>query len=176
MDEANAFARPVWFVMLLIRRYEEADRDDVWALHNRALAVSGAHAGNGPWDDDLHNVAAVYLATGGEFLVGLLDGRLVAMGALRRTAPDRAEIKRMRVDPAFQRRGFGGAILAALERRAAVLGCPFLHLDTTVIQTAAQRFYLAHGYREVGRSVVGGFDTILYEKRLIASPLDEHHS
>ena len=149
-----------------MRRFEEADHDAVWALHNLALAESGAHAGNGPWDDDLHDIARVYLAAGGEFLVGVLDGQLVAMGALRRTTPDRAEIKRMRVHPAFQRRGFGKAMLAALERRAIELGYAALHLDTTVIQVAAQRLYLAHGYREVGRSVVGGFDTVLYEKRI----------
>jgi ribosomal protein S18 acetylase RimI-like enzyme len=156
--------------VLAIRRYEEADHDEVWVLHNRTLAESGAHAGSGPWDDDLHEIATIYLAAGGEFLVGVLDGWLVAMGALRRTAPDRAEIKRLRVDPAFQRRGFGAAILSALERRAADLGCLTLYLDTTTIQVAAQRLYLAHGYREVGRSVVGGFDTILYEKQLAHTP------
>lgn len=157
--------------VLLIRRYETSDHDAVWTLHNRALAASGAHAGNGPWDDDLHDIAGVYLAAGGEFLVGVLDGRLVAMGALRRTAPDRAEIKRMRVDPAFQRRGFGRTILEALEHQAAVLGYRTLHLDTTTIQVAAQRLYLSQGYREVGRAIVGGFDTILYEKRLAPTSL-----
>ncbi len=156
--------------MLLIRRYEDVDRAAVWALHNLALAASGAHADNGPWDNDLHDIANAYLAAGGEFLVGLLDGRLVAMGALRRTAPDRAEIKRMRVHPAFQRRGFGAEIVAALERRAVDLGYATLHLDTTTVQVAAQRLYLTHGYREVGRAVVGGFPTVLYEKHLAQTP------
>ncbi len=152
--------------MFQICRYQDADLDAVWALHNLALTAVGAHAGNGPWDDDLHRITEAYLANGGEFLVGLDDDRLVAMGAMRRTAPDRAEVKRMRVHPAFQRRGYGRAILAALEQRAVELGYATLHLDTTAVQLGAQRLYRSHGYRETGRAVIGGFDTILFEKRL----------
>jgi N-acetylglutamate synthase-like GNAT family acetyltransferase len=60
----------------------------------------------------------VYLKNQGEFLVGVCEGRIVAMGALRRTTNERAEIKRMRVHPDFQRCGFGQMILEALETDA----------------------------------------------------------
>ncbi len=152
--------------MLLIRRYEDVDRDAVWALHNLALAASGAHAGNGPWDNDLHDIANAYLAAGGEFLVGLLDGRLVAMGALRRTAPDRAEIKRMRVHPAFQRRGLGRRLLHRLQERALELGYRTLVLDTTVRQLAAQALYRDEGYSETGRGRAGAFELVFFEKQI----------
>ena len=36
---------------------------------------------------------------GGEFSVGIIDGRIVAMGALKRLTDTRAEICRMRVHP-----------------------------------------------------------------------------
>ena len=72
----------------------------------------------------------------------------------------------MRVLPDFQRRGFGQAILQALEVRAADPECTTLHLDTTVQQVAAQTLYLKSGYIEVGRARSGMFDIILYEKRL----------
>jgi len=147
-----------------IRRYRDPDHDDVWALHNLALEDIGAHAGNGPWDDDLHHIAEIYLEGGGDFLVGLYDARIVAMGALRRSSSDRAEIKRMRVHPDFQRRGFGAAVLQALESRAADLGHMTLHLETTTQQTAAQRLYIRSGYAEVGRAKQGRFDVIYYEK------------
>ncbi len=55
------------------------------------------------------------------------------MGALRRTTNEWAEIKRMRVHPDFQRRGFGQMILEALEARAVALGYAALHLDTTTL-------------------------------------------
>ena len=154
--------------MIRIRRYRHADHDEVWALHNLALNAVGAHVGNGPWDDDLHHVGEVYLDARGEFLVGVLEGRIVAMGALRRTADERAEITRMRVHPDFQRRGFGRAVLRRLEDRAGELGYRHLHLDTTVGQTAARKLYLAFGYAEVARKQYAGFDVIQYEKRLQA--------
>ena len=56
--------------MLQIRRYGPEDHDAIWNLHNVALWQVGAHAGNGPWDDDLHNIEEAYLNKGGEFLVG----------------------------------------------------------------------------------------------------------
>ena len=156
--------------MLHIRRYQPADHEAVWDLHHTALHAVNAHAGSGPWDDDLHQIEAVYLNNGGEFLVGIYDTEIVAIGGLKRTSADRAEIKRMRVKPAFWRRGFGQAMLTALERRAVELGYTGLHLDTTVQQEAAQRLYIKNGFREVRRAKIGHFDIIVYEKSLVELP------
>ena len=152
--------------MLTVRRYQAADHDAAFALHNLALRQVGAHVGNGPWDDDLHHVEELYLNAGGEFLVAELDGRIVGMGALRRRDATRAAITRMRVHPAHQRQGIGQAILTRHEARASGLGYTTLVLETTVRQTAAQRFYLKNGYAETGRSRMYGFDVIHYEKTL----------
>lgn len=149
---------------LLIRRYQPVDQPAVWQLHDLALHSANAHAGDGPWDQDLHQIEDVYLQNGGEFLVGFCDGRLVAMGALKRTTAELAEVKRMRVDPAVQRRGFGQAILSALELRAVQLGYKSLRLDTTVQQKAAQGLYEKNGFVEVGRAWKGSFQCIVYEK------------
>lgn len=114
----------------------------------------------------MHHIEAAYLEDGGEFLVGTLDGRIVAMGALRKTSADRAEVKRMRVHPDFQRRGFGQTILDALETKAREMGYKTLHLDTSTLQTAAQQFYAKNGYAETGREKHGRFTLIFYKKRL----------
>ena len=148
---------------LTIRRYEPGDREAVWKLHNDALHAVGAHLGNGPWDEDLDAIEAVYLEDGGEFLVGILDQEVVAMGALRRNSDDRAGITRMRVAPSLQGRGIGQTLLEALHNRATELGYATLHLDTTVQQTAARRLYEKNGYREVGRGPIGPFECIYYE-------------
>ena len=147
-----------------VRRYEASDRWDAIGLHDLALRAVGAHAGEGPWDDDLRKIEEFYLEAGGEFLVGVLEGRLVAMGALERTSPVRARVTRMRVHPDCQGRGFGQAMLSALEKRAAELGCSQLHLDTTVRQIAARRLYAKNGYREARRGEMLGFECIFYEK------------
>lgn len=161
---------PVWVTdlsrPLRIRRFKDSDHDAVWALHSAALHDAGAYAGSGPWDDDLHAVRRVYLEQGGEFVVGLLGDELVAMGALRRTGARRAEIKRMRVAPHHQRRGFGRRILEHLEHRAAQLGYTQLHLDTTAEQLAAQALYRNHDYRETARERNERFELIFYAKNL----------
>ena len=149
-----------------IRTYRACDRGAVWRLHNEALDDVGAHAGNGPWDNDLHHIDDVYFGAGGEFLVGTLDCQIVAMGALRPTAPGRGEIRRMRTLPGFQGRGLGTALYHELERRALVQGFSVLHLDTTTGQRAAQRLYEREGFREVGRGQLGRFKCIYYEKRI----------
>ena len=89
-----------------LRSFCDEDADAVWHLHDAALEDAGAHGGRGPWEDDLRDIRGTYLDSGGDFLVGLLDGELVAMGGLLIRAAEEAEIKRMRVHPEFQRRGF----------------------------------------------------------------------
>ena len=151
-----------------IRRYEPGDKRALRRLHDDALNEVGAHLGSGPWDDDLDAIEGVYLESGGEFLVGELEGEIVAMGAVRRISADAAEVKRMRVGPDLQGRGYGQAMLGALHRSAADLGYTTLHLDTTVQQRVARGLYLKNGYREVGRGSVGPFDCIYYERGAIA--------
>ncbi len=103
----------------------------------------------GPWDKDLHHIEHVYHHNRGEFLVGSYEGRIIAMGAFRKTSEKLAEIKRMRVHPDFQGRGFGQVILDELEVRTLALGYMKLHLDTSVVQVAAQKLYLKNGFRDV---------------------------
>jgi GNAT superfamily N-acetyltransferase len=161
--------------MFTLRRYMPADQEAVEDLHVSAIQQTGAYLGRGPWDDDVYAIEETYLHNGGEFLVGECNGRLVAMGALKRTGPKRAEIKRMRVYPEYQRCGYGQRILEELEACARVLGYQVLHLDTSLLQLPAQKLYEKNGFREVGRDIYQqqtGRDTfqplevILYEKQL----------
>lgn len=152
--------------MMEVRRYRASDHDAVWELHNVALNDIGAHAGNGPWDDDLHHIEAEYIEAGGEFYVGVMDGRIVAMGAIKRLTNTCAEICRMRVHPDFQRRGLGTEMLSALEERAKELGFCSLTLDTTTGQVAAVRMYTNAGYKQVSRGRTLGFEVMAFEKRI----------
>ncbi len=152
--------------MFTLRRYSPADQEAVEHLHVFAIQQMGAYLGRGPWDDDVYAIEETYLKRRGEFLIGENDGRLIAMGALKRTSSERAEIKRMRVLPEYQGRGYGQLILDELEARARALGYRTLHLDTSILQVPAQRFYEKNGYREVGRDIYGQLEVILYEKQL----------
>lgn len=154
---------------LVLRRYRLEDFEAVRELHFEGLEAVGARMGDPSLDEDLDRVEEVYLAGGGEFLVGTVGERVVAMGALKRISGRRAEIKRMRVRPECWRRGRGQEMLRALERRAAGLGYSTLHLDTTAGQTAARRLYEKNGFREVSRTGSEDFECVFCEKRLEAA-------
>jgi N-acetylglutamate synthase-like GNAT family acetyltransferase len=93
--------------MLELRQFRGADEIAVQRLHGEAQDGIEPPA-------DLSAIPDAYLAAGGDFLVGEVDGQLVAMGALRRVSASSAEIKRMRVHPRWQGRGFGRELLDRL--------------------------------------------------------------
>lgn len=152
--------------MLTLRRYQPTDHAAVWHLHVLALEQVGAYLGNGIHDEDMDDIKRVYCDNHGEFLVGSEDERLVAMGALRRTDDERVELKRMRVHPDYQGRGYGAQLLLILETRARELGYSIIHLDTSSVQLAAQKLYHKHGFVETHRQQFAGLELIFMEKRL----------
>ena len=91
----------------------------------------------------------------GQFFVGYLAGVPVATGAWRRSAVEAlgasvtAEIKRMYVVPAAQRRGHARRMLAHLESTAAAAGIEGLVLETGLKQPEAIELYTSAGYEPV---------------------------
>ena len=149
---------------LHIRRYEPDDREIVLHLHKSGLREMGTFIEEPGFDLDLRDIEGEYLEGDGEFLIGVCGGQVAAMGALRKTSPESAEIKRMRVAPAFRQRGFGQKILDLLHHRAAELGYATLHLNTGMTQRAARNLYEANGYRKTRRGMVGPVECVFYEK------------
>lgn len=166
VSRANLVAIETEPSRLVLRRYRAEDNDAVRELHDVALRAVGALGGPGPWDDDLSRIPEVYLDGRGEFLVGLLQGQIVAMGALRWYDQVTAEVKRMRVHPRVQRRGYGRMMLSRLEERALELGYRRLLLDTTERQLPAIGLYRSAGYVETGRTPVAGMPGIVFAKSL----------
>ena len=154
--------------MLIIRRYQTTDKQKVRELHLQALEPTGAMLPGGPWnDDDLSDIPNQYLTDGGEFLLGILDNRIICMGALKKKSNKIGEIKRMRVHPDFLRKGYGQLILDRLEAMARQFGYTQLCLDTTTKQIPAQNFYKKNGYHEISRTFFSGLEIIFFEKNLI---------
>jgi GNAT superfamily N-acetyltransferase len=154
-----------------VRPYRPADRERVLALHERAIRAAGTPPEKLPDTSDLDDIEAAYPDAGGAFLVGEFKGEIVAIGGLVPVAdvPDEpgrtAELKRMRVAPDHQGRGFGGALLGALEDAARDRSFDQLVLDTAERQGSAP-FYRSRGYRETGRRQWREFELIAFEKRL----------
>lgn len=151
--------------MMKIRRYCPSDKQVVWELHNVALEATGASY-PGPWDSDFQDIEGIYIRSGGEFLVGEIDGHIVAMGALNPINSTTVELKRMRVQPKYQRMGFGQLMLDCLESRAKQLGFSVIELDTTVQQVAARNLYEKNGYVKFGERQKSDFVELLFRKLL----------
>lgn len=178
---------PIWrFGDLWLRRYRAADHATVLALHREGLAQVGLRPGDGVYyDHDFFRMEEIYLRNDGEFLVGELGDRIVAMGGLRRadlipggharafgaytpgpSTLDAVEMVRLRVLPAVQRRGYGAALVQALEERAAEYGYRILRADTTDLQAPALALYRKFGWTETRRETIGGIVNVYLEKPL----------
>jgi len=82
--------------------------------------------------------------------VARIDGRAVAIGALRRHGEGVGEVKRMYTRPEMQGRGIGGAILAEIEALARAQGLTRLVLETGDRHAAAWRVYERAGFARCG--------------------------
>jgi GNAT superfamily N-acetyltransferase len=186
-----------------LRRYKPRDSDAVVTLDAWALGETQTDPEDIPGREDIHDIEATYLDSGGDFVVGLCkrdsecgrrlgerartvetddgatvetgDGCVVAMGGFlpsaaghddERTVAGAAELHRMRVAPPCQRRGYGAALLADLEARAAAAGFERALATTAARQQAAVAFYPAHGYDRVGTATYGAYDLVHFEKKL----------
>lgn len=103
----------------------------------------------------------------GTFLVGFEeDGRPVCCGGVKRLPDGACEIKRMYVVPEARGRGYGVALLAALEAAARDLGYAVARLDTGSRQPGAERLYRAAGYEPIGNFNANPVATFFGEKAL----------
>jgi putative acetyltransferase len=107
--------------------------------------------------------------------VARLEGRAVAIGALRRHSAGVGEVKRMYTRPEVQGRGIGGAILAEIEALARSEGLSELVLETGDRHPAAWRVYERGGFTRSG-PVLGYCDSkwsVFYRKPLVTTPVAE---
>ena len=153
-------------------RYRIEYQEPMLALHRSVL--EGFALGMSQQEDeaDLMAIEDLYLLDGGEFLLGFLGERLIAMGGFKRLSPDVAELRRMRIDRDLQGRGYGTLLLWELERRAYQSGVRALRLQAAKRRPLTLQFYRKHGYLESGQSVYGAVETVRFNKTLEDS-LDE---
>ena len=147
-------------------RYRPEHWEPMLALHRNAL--TGFTLGMTQQEDeaDLMAIEQVYLSSGGEFVIGLLDDRLIAMGGFKRLTDTSAELRRMRVERELQGRGYGTQLLRELERLAFQSGIRTICLDAARRRPLTLEFYRKHGYQETGRGFYGEVETVQLSKTL----------
>lgn len=115
---------------------------------------------------DLRSIEQAYFQSGGEFLIGLLDGVVIAMGGFQRTSSDSAELRRMRIRTDLQDQGYGSQLLQELEKAAFQRGIHRLSFQTAKARPLTLEFYLKHGYQETGTGFYGNVETVRFAKSL----------
>jgi GNAT superfamily N-acetyltransferase len=159
---------------MVIRRYEERDREAVIGLFRDFMAEMGDFADyvERAIAEELGRVGAYYLAHPRQgFWVA---GDVVGMAGVERQSDAVAELRRMVVARDQRRRGIARALLATAEDFCRQAGYATIVLNTSELQQPAMRLYEASGYRRVGTArpeetthkLVGGLTRHYYEKKL----------
>ncbi len=115
---------------------------------------------------DLRTIEQIYLQSSGEFLIGLLDGVVIAMGGFQRLLENSAELRRMRIRRDLQDQGYGSQLLQELERLAFQSGIYIFSFETAKARPLTLEFYRKHGYQETGSGFYGEVETVHFRKVL----------
>jgi ribosomal protein S18 acetylase RimI-like enzyme len=153
---------------LLIRRYQPQDNKVVKELNYAGLKQMSPERNfqSIPFlDSDLDDIEGIYL-NHGDFIVGLQDGEIVAMGAFKKVSSECAEIKRIRIRPDCQRKGYGETIMLKLMELAMEKGYLEVCLDTLTNNIRAQRLFEKCGFVKSGGGKRGPFDLLYYSRKL----------
>lgn len=137
---------------MLIRPFTMADEAAIIDLWQRCELTR-------PWNDPHRDIQRKLQVQPELFLVGEIDGRLVA-SAMAGYEGHRGWINYLAVCPQQRRQGLARQLMASIEEKLLALGCPKLNLQVRDSNGAALAFYARLGY-QVDASVSLG-------KRLIA--------
>jgi GNAT superfamily N-acetyltransferase len=167
---------------LHVRRARPEDSERIRELNELAMAETPEWVPGAP-DADLADVERYYLDAGGEFLVGVAEGQVVATGAYEpldgwmreqwstasRSTDSTVELSRMRVDPDCWGRGY--RVYEELASRARSAGHRAFVLNTGVDNDRARGFYESLGFEPV-REVTVEFDDVTLELALYRQNID----
>jgi len=124
--------------MLTIRPFRPEDGDEVVDLWRRCGLVR-------PVNDPRKDLARKQRVRGDLFLVGLVDGEIVA-SVMAGYEGHRGWINYLAVSPEHRKRGFGRRIMDEAERLLRAEGCPKINLQVRTSNTEVLAFYRAIGY------------------------------
>jgi len=122
----------------MIRSYHPNDETTVIALWERCGLTR-------PWNDPRKDIARKLDVARELFLVGVLDGEIVA-SAMGGYDGHRGWVNYLAVAPEVRRRGLGARLMAELERLLRERGCAKLNVQIRAANADATGFYRALGF------------------------------
>ena len=149
-------------------RREKFDSEAANALAEALEAELLATYDGVPGSGGLPSASIFQAPNGGAFLVGRIEGEVVACGGIARYDAVTGEIRRMYVVPPARGRGLSRLLLEALEDEARALGYSLVRLETGKLQAAAIGLYVSAGFGPIPRygPFVDDPKSVCFEKRL----------
>ena len=123
---------------LQIRAYRESDQDVVVALWRECGLVR-------PWNDPVKDILRKLQVQRDLFLVGTLDGRLVAT-VMAGYEGHRGWINYLAVTKECRGRGLGRRLMDEVEARLRAIGCPKINLQIRSSNAEVVAFYRSLGF------------------------------
>ena len=123
-----------------VRTYRECDQDAVVALWRECGLVR-------LWNDPVKDIRRKLGIQRDLFLVGWMDGRLVATVMVGYEG-HRGWVNYLAVAADCRRRGFGRLLMDEAESRLRALGCPKINLQIRRSNAGVVAFYRSMGYAE----------------------------
>lgn len=123
---------------VLIRPYVRGDESAVVGLWQQCGLTR-------PWNDPRKDIARKLAVQPELFLVGELDGRIVA-SIMAGYEGHRGWVNYLAVAPACRRRGYARTLMQRVEELLLRMGCPKVNIQVRSSNAEAMRFYRGIGY------------------------------
>ena len=154
---------------VIVRSYEERDQDDVLRLFEEGRLVGSAMPNDTAADID--NIPEAYLTDkNSHFWVAEYDGKLVGMVGVARESKNRAEIRRLRVEPSFVGQGIAMKLMEEALTFCRHHGYLKVVLDTSLEQTAATEIFDRSAFQHNRTKTVGGKELLEFYLDLYREP------
>lgn len=149
--------------ILPIRQAQIADQGAVVECVQKAYALYHSRM-----DKEPAPLLADYSALITRGVVYVLPGEEGIMGMLVMMPQDRSMfVENIAVDPRFQGKGLGSALMAFVEQQARKEQLDEIRLYTNEVMTENIAFYHTLGFDEVGRWLQGGYRRVFLRKGLV---------
>jgi ribosomal protein S18 acetylase RimI-like enzyme len=125
---------------LLTRSFKKGDEDAVVALWQDCGLTR-------PWNDPGKDIARKLTVQPELFLVGEVDGRIVAT-IMAGYDGHRGWVNYLAIAQGYRRQGFGRVLMQEAEERLVALGCPKLNVQVRKSNAEALGFYRSLGYAQ----------------------------
>jgi N-acetylglutamate synthase-like GNAT family acetyltransferase len=108
-------------------------------------------------DTDLQNIGATYGGPRDTFFVIEKDGGIIATAGIKEDSRETALLRRVFVNPAYRRKGYGSKLLEETIRFCRELGYGELVFRTTSKMVQAIELCKKNGFKEIEKLDLGGF-------------------